>query len=648
MSANPSFGGTITTGIQDISALLPLLGTEQCESHVGSALTDGYIYAAAAPISVFGSLGMARAGFKALVASISIPRWRFVGAEKLQDAGFAPSGKNLSLIMIDPDGAGCHLAETRLDSLLNELHIEDVEKLRIETTCGAWNIKMATSTFLLCAVSLLPYVYLNRDGNKLPRSASWTFPVIRALGGFLTSSGLQILIQQRLSNLLKQRLIFRILDPLVETIILRDLRGSRIPQWNTHKPSEICLWNLEQYLSDLNAEVSGSFFQRLGWAFQNILGRRKGGNVHDAWSSGPSEKNVPPVHANFMSEGSLEDVELGKSEDQQCHLDWVGDLRTKFIQAHNRFPISETSWLFLILVSLGICASVIGYVGCFSVVQGAAHSRGPLIWLAIEATLSIVRVVLWSWNPASDNPNPIKFSLELSSYPPLSTCNKSGQDIHPEKTLPLVRAPEFLESFTAYAGLLSRFDDPGISLFYTLTRKAADAPGIYERVLYITLFDHKERTTRVYHEDTMHNVTFWSADTLTVDIAHRILQTKIRSKIDPVSDPIASNNNLRSALHQHYRSILDRLQYRDRDRPNVDKIENYWTLKIADTPKLQTTGQDAPEQVIGSSKYCKSAINAYKKRGSPLASRRQAPPNDGVDSQQEVFVNSADEGMANM
>ncbi|KAF8062337.1 hypothetical protein FPV67DRAFT_1421831, partial [Lyophyllum atratum] len=101
MGDTPSVGTILTGGIQDISALLPLLGTEQCEEHVGSALSDGFLYAAASPMSIFGSLGVARAGFKTLIASISIPSWGFVGAEKLRDAGFRPSGKNLSLIMMD-------------------------------------------------------------------------------------------------------------------------------------------------------------------------------------------------------------------------------------------------------------------------------------------------------------------------------------------------------------------------------------------------------------------------------------------------------------------------------------------------------------------------------------------------------------------
>src|ERR1700722_1410081 len=100
-SGSPSIGGTLTGGIQDISALLPLLGTEQCEEHVGSGLSKGFLYPATTPLSVFGSLGMARTGLKALTAAINIPSWNLYGAQLLRNGGFSPTGTNLSLIMLD-------------------------------------------------------------------------------------------------------------------------------------------------------------------------------------------------------------------------------------------------------------------------------------------------------------------------------------------------------------------------------------------------------------------------------------------------------------------------------------------------------------------------------------------------------------------
>ena len=123
--ASTSVTGTLTGGIQDIAALLPLLGTEQCEDHVSSALTKGYLYAAASPMSLFGSLGLARAGFKTFLASFTIPAWNVVGARTLSNMGFKPQGMNLSMIMVDQnDKDARYLVETRLDKLVEELHID--------------------------------------------------------------------------------------------------------------------------------------------------------------------------------------------------------------------------------------------------------------------------------------------------------------------------------------------------------------------------------------------------------------------------------------------------------------------------------------------------------------------------------------------
>ncbi|KAF9036106.1 hypothetical protein BDZ89DRAFT_946678, partial [Hymenopellis radicata] len=127
-----SIGGTVTNGIQDISALLPLLGTEQCEKHVSCALDKGFLYAAATPLSIFGSLGVVKAGIKVLLASLNFRHFKFVGAKWLEDAGFAPDGtaaeKNNVVSLIALDGSR-FVAEARLDAMLQQVHIDDVERV---------------------------------------------------------------------------------------------------------------------------------------------------------------------------------------------------------------------------------------------------------------------------------------------------------------------------------------------------------------------------------------------------------------------------------------------------------------------------------------------------------------------------------------
>ena len=164
-SSGSTIGGTLTGGIQDIAALLPLLGTEQCEEQIGSVLTKGFLFAAATPISIFGSLGLATAGFKALVAAISIPQLKIEGARFLAHAGFEPKGENLPLIMFDSEEKKSHLAEKRLQSMMKELHIKDSSKVTVSSKTWEWNLKMILCTAISCIISITPYIHLNLRNN---------------------------------------------------------------------------------------------------------------------------------------------------------------------------------------------------------------------------------------------------------------------------------------------------------------------------------------------------------------------------------------------------------------------------------------------------------------------------------------------------
>ncbi|KAJ7585705.1 hypothetical protein C8J56DRAFT_760466, partial [Mycena floridula] len=115
-------GGVVVGGIQEIAALLPLLGTEQCEDHTGSALTKGLLYSSITPASLFGSVGIAKMGFAVLIACIPVKRFMF--AKALSDAGFRPKGKAAPLIALDPAHEERYLAESLLDAMLLEEHIE--------------------------------------------------------------------------------------------------------------------------------------------------------------------------------------------------------------------------------------------------------------------------------------------------------------------------------------------------------------------------------------------------------------------------------------------------------------------------------------------------------------------------------------------
>ena len=182
------------------------------------------------------------------------------------------------------------------------------------------------------------------------------------------------------------------------------------------------------------------------------------------------------------------------------------------------------TWLMLFLLLIGLIASVVGYVGCFSVVQNSTSNVGPVSWLCLEVGLSIIRLAIWVWNPKRDNVPPLEIVLKLDEYKPLPTCNKDNEEILIYKVLPLTRARDFLRIITSFAGLIEPFSNPNLSLYYTFTRKRSSEDIVHadivlehsdsdtepeiaenhklgESTLYIIAFNHKERTTRVYTRD---------------------------------------------------------------------------------------------------------------------------------------------------
>ena len=482
MSSSGGIGSTLTGGIQDIAAILPLLGTEQCSEQVSSALTRGYLYAASTPMSIFGSLGVVSAGFKTLFACFSFRD--IEGAKILGNMGFEPQGENLSLIMVEAGkgkNAGRYIIETRMDELIKELNIDKNRITGVSHKSAAWNVKMVATTALLCAFSIVPYIYLNRGSSNLKKGTTWVFPVLRATGGFITATLVQLLIQRRITTLSHQYLVKR---------------------------------------------------------------------------------------------------------DQLLNPDVEAAVDTKRHQKH------ALTWLLLCLLFVGLVASVVGYVGCFSVVQNSTSTIGPVSWLCLEAGLSIMRLAIWAWNPPGDAP-PLEIILELDNYEhkPLPTCNKDNEVILRNKVLPLTRARDFLKIITSFAGLIEPFSNPDLSLYYTLTRKRPylvwnDRDKLGERILYITVFDHKERTTRVYTRDNGID-TFYStkSDAPLVDVGHFLLEVEIDTKIDPKGDPVSSDSNNLDSLRKHHRSILEHIQYRlgggDITQPYA--IENSWTMKVEDT-----------------------------------------------------------------
>jgi hypothetical protein len=72
----------------------------------------------------------------------------------------------------------------------------------------------------------------------------------------------------------------------------------------------------------------------------------------------------------------------------------------------NTFRPAITLFFARILLAAGIGLSAVGYVGCFNIVQQSSNALGPLVWLIVEAGLSILRLIIWAVNPIRDDPPP--------------------------------------------------------------------------------------------------------------------------------------------------------------------------------------------------------------------------------------------------
>jgi hypothetical protein len=60
---------------------------------------------------------------------------------------------------------------------------------------------MVLLTVFLSSLSMIPYIHTNLGGSNLTHFSQWTFPILRAVGGFLTASMMQIVIERRIGRL---------------------------------------------------------------------------------------------------------------------------------------------------------------------------------------------------------------------------------------------------------------------------------------------------------------------------------------------------------------------------------------------------------------------------------------------------------------
>jgi len=451
------FGNSLSSGVQDVAAILPLLGTTQCERHVSLSLQHGYLYAAAAPLSIFGSLGIALAAFWIGIAGTAS------GARWLKDAGFQPASNIAKMITLDDEQ---YLAETTLMTALDGLPTQGLQsrgvhlQIRFKDGVSQWNSYLTFSSLIGAGISLIPYLHfiIVHDTSRL--SLAWIFPVMRAMGGSCCVIGGQQLLQSRILTIIQQRLDFMDINQFLEkqeiditTMSIRPREGyisqlwnwratpKKVPiQWSYNKTSEACLQDLYRYL-DLFEGTADEDLEKL---LRHISGL-------------PNQFTAERFHNRYR--------EL---------FPWRGGHNGEKPNSTTAEPFpkkyASRQGVCRILILIGVLGSLVGYIGCFSLVQDEkASPRGRYLWIGLEVFLAIVRTMIWASNPSFDDLHGFQLWHKLSDSSPRHSIEALANSIpteladlgatpkasaHPRITLPIIEKEAFYGAFIKHSGFL--------------------------------------------------------------------------------------------------------------------------------------------------------------------------------------------------
>ena len=166
-------------------------------------------------MSIFGSLGVACAGFKTDICWFLLIQgyWKI-------DIGFEHQVRWLRLGLVK--GRTRSATSSKLEWMnWSRNYIDKSRITEVSHKSLAWNVKMVAPTALLCAFSISPcYIYLSRGANRKKSTIGYSRFCVLC---FITATLIQLLIQRRITTLSDQYLIKRLGDQLpnpdVETAV---------------------------------------------------------------------------------------------------------------------------------------------------------------------------------------------------------------------------------------------------------------------------------------------------------------------------------------------------------------------------------------------------------------------------------------------
>lgn len=462
LKRGPGFLNVATAGgIQDVSPFLPLLGTEHCEKLVTSALQNGLLYAAATPMTMFGSLGILKAGIT-LWSSIDIRV--FPGPTLLKNAGFVPSGHGKLLLHVAESKRNLYVAEDKLRCILSKKRIRSVEINLLSKDLVVWNVRLIAWTILLSSFGLIPYIYpIYRSLPEEPFETTWVYPLMRIAGCDIIAVTIQLLFQIRILDETYCRIRFHAMDSYFKDHgqslppfwdpnerardILSKLRGlmktpkhpnmqpngtdgqtaasvasnSALGQSNSLLPKvdhNAARWR-ENLSTDVEDRLATSGLGKMSsFAFPAFVAPSRPPSIAPPSPALPSSGALQsPASADDPSAAERGEIAQTQAPPSVCFSDYppqhfapITQLGMEPVPSRLLAWVSESFtnvllWATQLFLFVGIGLTFVGYIGCFTIIQATDRSdwKAPVIWLIVEAALGGIRTVLWAWNPTWDD-----------------------------------------------------------------------------------------------------------------------------------------------------------------------------------------------------------------------------------------------------
>ncbi|KAL0068385.1 hypothetical protein AAF712_004463 [Marasmius tenuissimus] len=414
----PNFGDTLSGGIQEVSALLPLLGTEQCERHVGTALEKGWLFAAATPLSIFGSLGIVKTAFATLLATTTKP---FYGGWWLSDAGFGTTGSVSSMITLVKDTKQ-YGAEVRLQQLLKEQHIDDVELVKGIEWYG-WRRSNSTEP---------------DSSDQNGKSSVVSVGPHHAFEYILDADmHMHILLVPFFKSVVE-------CFPHLELDGVITCRHHALPLPHP-QPLGACTVVVVPHAPFIRFPVLALQIRihRITTTSLLLMKARKRSplKIDEAVRD---RETLLELRLRKLQDEVRDELGHDPDPEKQLNREYLADLQG-VLESHALS--SEDALIFLLQAILiaGMAMIVAGYVGCFNMVSRTDVPNGPYVWFGMETGLAVLRIALWGWNPSWDEGNTgMTMHLALHSKDPTSDITSTTTS-----QFPLITTPHYLSQLTS-------------------------------------------------------------------------------------------------------------------------------------------------------------------------------------------------------